>query len=239
MDQNNKLIESLEDIHPALWRANQLARSVAKGVDTGHSILTNQLPDRGWPIGSLVELLVQQNGVGELRLLAPALAKVANRRIVMLQPPHNPQILGLAQLGLDPSKLVWLKSSSSADANWACEQVLKGGCGALLYWAPHIRAESLRRLHLAAQAGETLFFLLRPISAARDPSPAPLRLGVRPASGGLNITFIKRRGPIREEPLFLPLTTVTKTHTRRPRPSVIPAPAEIVSTDFSESNSEF
>lgn len=237
MDQTTKSIQSPEDIHPAIWRADQLARSVAKGVDTGHRILTNQLPERGWPMGNLVEILTQQNGIGEMRLLAPALAKVANRRIIMLQPPHPPQILGFAKLGLDPSKLVWVKSNSSAEANWACEQVLRSAsCGAVLFWAQHIRPESLRRLHLAAQAGETLFFLLRPISAAQDASPAPLRLGVRPAPGGLNITFIKRRGPIREEPLFLPLTTVTKPRTRRVLPAITPAPAEINLPDFSASN---
>lgn len=237
MNQTTKILSNPEDLHPALWRADQLARSVARGVDTGHRILTNQLPDRGWPMGNLVEILVQQHGVGEMRLLAPALAKVASRRIVMLQPPHAPQILGPAGLGLEPGRLVWLKSNSSADANWACEQVLKSAsCGALLYWAQNIRPESLRRLHLAAQSGETLFFLLRPISAAQDSSPAPLRLGVRPAPGGLNVTFIKRRGPIREEPVFLPLTTVTQPHTRRPLPSVIPLPVEIKSRESLESN---
>lgn len=93
MNETTKILRSPEDLHPALWRADQLARSVAKRVDTGYPVLTNQLADRGWPMGNLVEILVQQTGVGELRLLAPALAKVANRRIVMLQPPHTPQIL--------------------------------------------------------------------------------------------------------------------------------------------------
>ena len=68
-----------------------------------------------------------------------------------------------------------------------------------------MRQENLRRLHLAAQAGETLFFVLRPLATAQDSSPSPLRLSLRPAEGGVNIGFIKRRGPQRDEPLFLRL----------------------------------
>ena len=53
------------------------------------------------------------------------------------------------------------------DALWAAEQILRSGCcGALLLWQQHVRSEALRRLHLAAQSGETLFCLMRPLAAA-------------------------------------------------------------------------
>jgi protein ImuA len=58
---------------------------------------------------------------------------------------------------------------------------------------------------LAAQAGETLFFMMRPLAAAQDPSPAPLRLSLRPAFGGINVGFVKRQGPARDDALFLPM----------------------------------
>jgi protein ImuA len=117
--------------------------------------------------------------------------------------PNAPAFAGL---GLPPTDLTWLKSQSTADALWAAETVLRSGtCGSLLFWNTHVRQESLRRLHLAAQAGETLFFVLRPLAAAQDSSPSPLRLSLRPADGGVDIGFIKRRGPQRDEPLFLPL----------------------------------
>ena len=195
-----------EELHPSLWRASQLARSVGRCVDAGHVALSNHLPGGGWPQSTLVELLPQQSGIGEMRLLAPALRKVAERKIIFLQPPHAPQAIAMAGLGLAPSALIWLKSEASADALWAAEQVLRSNsCGSLLFWAKHIRPESLRRLHLAAQAGETLFFLLRPLSAALDASPAPLRLGLRPVSDGIEVNFIKRRGPQLDEPLFVRL----------------------------------
>jgi protein ImuA len=195
-------------LHPSLWRASQLARSSTHCVDTGHAALSAQLPGGGWPTGALVDLLLQQPGIGELRLLRPALAEVAKRRIVLLQPPHPPQALAMAALGVPPADLIWLRAGQTADALWAAEQVLRSGsCGALLFWQNHMRADSLRRLHLAAQAGETLFFLMRPLAASQDASPAPLRLALRPQAGGIEIDFVKRRGPQRDASLFLPLTS--------------------------------
>ena len=202
-----------ESLHPSLWRASQLARSGTRCIDTGHAALSAQLPGGGWPTGTLVDLLLQQAGIGELRLLRPALAAVAGRRIVLLQPPHPPQALALAALGVPPSQLIWLRAGQTADALWAAEQVLRSGsCGALLFWPGHagqnhVRADSLRRLHLAAQAGETLFFLMRPLAARHDASPAPLRLALRPQAGGVEIDFVKRRGPTRDASLFLPLSS--------------------------------
>jgi protein ImuA len=217
-------IAAPQDLHPSLWRASQLAHASTRCVDTGHAALSAQLPGGGWPTGTLVDLLLQQPGIGEMRLLRPALAAAAARRIVLLQPPHPPQALALAALGLAPSQLIWIRSSRSADALWAAEQVLRSGsCGALLFWTQHARGESLRRLHLAAQSGETLFFLLRPLAAAQDASPAPLRLGLRPAAGGIDIQFVKRRGPQRDAPLFLPMTpSLLQRHASLDRP--LPAP---------------
>ncbi|WP_306667733.1 hypothetical protein [Massilia sp. CCM 8734] len=127
--------------------------------------------------------------------MAPALVKVAQRRVVLLQPPHSPQTLALGGMGLDASQVLWVKSNRPGDALWAAETVLRSGsCGALLFWASHVRPESLRRLNLAAQAGEALFFMLRPIAAAQDASPAPLRLSLRPAPGGVDVDSSKGAG---------------------------------------------
>jgi protein ImuA len=218
------------DFHPAIWRASQLAQSSGRCVGTGHPVLSTQLPGGGWPVSTMIELLLQQPGIGELRLLRPALQEVARRRIVLLQPPHSPQALALAALGLPPAQLTWLRSQRSSDALWAAEQVLRSGsCGALLFWQQHVRSEALRRLHLAAQAGETLFFMMRPLASAQDASPSPLRLSLRPAAGGLEIGFVKRRGPLRDAPLFLPLTpSLLQRHAPLDRPQPAPATARSV-----------
>jgi protein ImuA len=227
----------LEALHPSLWRASQLGHSRTRCIDTGYPTLSNLLPGGGWPTGALVDLLVQQPGIGEMRLLAPALAKISSRKVALLQPPHTPQVIALAAMGVPPASAYWLRANRTADALWAAEQVLRSGsCGALLFWQNQIRSESLRRLHLAAQAGETLFVLMRPIAAAQDPAPAPLRLGLRPKAGGLEIEFVKRQGPRHDEPLFLPMH-VGAAHVFKPRRQTtlerVATEREVVASQFS------
>jgi cell division inhibitor SulA/protein ImuA len=120
-----------------------------------------------------------------------------------------------------------LRASNTADALWCAERVLNArSCGALLFWQQHIRSEALRRLHLAAQATETLLILVRPLAAAQDSSPTTLRLGVRPADGGIVVDVIKRRGPTRTDPLSIhlqPTPILLSPHGRVRRH--LPAPA--------------
>lgn len=210
-----------EALHPAIWRASQLGRGTTRCTDTGHPALSMQLPGGGWPIGTLTELLLQRPGIGELRLLGPALASVERRGVMLVTPPNVPHILALTALGVRPDNVTWIRCERSGDALWAAEQVLRSGtCGALLLWQPHVQQDRLRRLHLAAQQGETLFVMFRHLNAAVEASPAPLRLGLRPAVGGLEIQFIKRQGPSREERLFLPMPL---TPVFRPMPRGTPA----------------
>ncbi|MCP3024704.1 translesion DNA synthesis-associated protein ImuA [Cupriavidus basilensis] len=214
-----------ESIHPALWLAAQLARANGRTVATGYPVLTAELPGGGWPTASLVELLVRQPGVGELRLLRPALGEVCKRPIALIQPPQTPQALALASWGVPPERLLWIRSQRTADALWATEQLLRAGtCGAVLLWQTHIRNDALRRLHLAAQSGEALFFLMRPLACARDASPAPLRIGVAPAAGGVDLSFIKRRGPQQDLPVRVLLEPSPILLHRHVAPLDLPAP---------------
>ncbi|SAL05466.1 cell division protein [Caballeronia arationis] len=200
------LPKDIEDIHPSLWRGNQLARRVGRTVDTGYENLSAQLPGGGWPIGSLVELLVQQPGIGEIRMLQPALKAVAKRPVVLIKPPQVPNAMGLSYVGIPFDKIMMLNPSSTADALWSTEQILKANtCGAVLLWQQHIRADSLRRLLLAAQSSEMLLFVLRPIAAQQDASPAALRLALRPVADGVSVDIIKRKGPVGIEPFAVAL----------------------------------
>jgi protein ImuA len=197
---------SAESIHPSLWRASQLARGRGRVVDTGYPTLSAELPDGGWPLGALIDLLVQQAGVGEFRLLRPALGNVGKRPIALLQPPHTPNALGLGYIGLPLEHVLHVKTNATADALWSAEQMLRAGsCGALIFWAQHVNASALRRLHLAAQAAETLFVMVGPLAAAQDSSPALLRLALRPAEEGLAVDIVKRRGPTLAAPLSVVL----------------------------------
>jgi len=187
------LPQHIETIHASLWRGSELARAYGKTIDTGYAALSAELPGGGWPIGALVELLVQQPGIGEMRLLKPALVAASKRPVALLQAPHVPNSLAFSYMGLPLDKLMMLRAPKTADALWCAERVLNArSCGALLFWQQHIRSEALRRLHLAAQATETLLILVRPLAAAQDSSPAALRLAVRPADSGIVVDVVKR-----------------------------------------------
>jgi protein ImuA len=224
-----------EAIHPSLWRASQLARVRGGTLDTGYAALSAELPGGGWPLGALVDLLVEQAGVGEIRLLRPALSGLGNRPIVLMQPPHIPNGLGLEYIGLPLEQLMRIRAAKITDALWSAEQILRAGsCGALLFWAQHVKTSSLRRLHLAAQSSETLFLMVRPLAAAQDASPAVLRLALRPAGDGLTVDIVKRRGPTRAEPLSIPLQptpVLFSRHARLSRRPVIPVAARGLSAE--------
>lgn len=224
---------SPEDLHPALWRAHQLGRSgaTAAGVaaSSGHDALDAQLPGGGWPARLLTELLLPHAGVGELRLLAPALAALQQRQrsLMWFDPPAAPCAWALAALGIDLKQLVIVRSRQTvpgraaspaaraklpaADILWALEHALKSGhLGAAVAWLPsRLPADALRRLQLAAQAHDGPVFLLRDAQERNRPSAAPLRLLL--ASAGpdrLHVHVLKRRGPPPTEPVVLSLAPV-------------------------------
>lgn len=177
----------------------------------------------GWPVGARMDLLVQQAGVGELRLLRPALSAAGTRPIALLQPPHMPNGLGLGYIGLPLERLLHVKTKGTADALSPAEQLLRAGsCGALIFWAQHVKSSSSRRLHLAAQSSETLFVLIVPLAAAQASSPALLRSALRPAEDGLMVDIVKRRGPVRADPLSVQLQPTPVLLSSRRRAARIP-----------------
>jgi protein ImuA len=146
-------------------------------------------------VGALIELLVQQPGIGEIRLLHPALSAIAMRPIALMRPPHVANAIGFAYQGVPPEQLLLLRAEKTADTLWSAERILQAGtCGALVLWDRHIRPESLRRLYMAARSSKTLFLLIRPLAAAQDSSPATLRLALRPHEDGVLVDIIHRRG---------------------------------------------
>lgn len=97
--------------HPALWRAHQLGRAGAQGratVPSGWPPLDAELPGGGWPCQGLTELLLAQAGIGELRLLAPALAALQQQgqAVMLFGAPALPCAWTLRALGLRLDALV-------------------------------------------------------------------------------------------------------------------------------------
>lgn len=152
---------------------------------TGHAALDAALPGGGWPEAALTEILVAGQGVGELQLLWPTLARLsaAGERIVLVAPPHVPYPQAWQNAGVDLRQLAVIQAGER-DALWAAEQCLRSGsCGAVLCWPQQADDRALRRLQVAAETGQTLAFAYRSLQHALNPSPAALRIAVeaRPA----------------------------------------------------------
>ena len=178
-----------------LWRADELPAEDAGGptLSSGFAELDRELPGGGWPQGQLIELLTDDAGIGELSLLAPALAHLA-----------------LATAGLDLARTIFVKPATPRESLWAVEQSLRARhLGAVVGWLPHASGDgdfrALRRLHLLAQSHQALAFMLRSTRQAQAPSPAVLRLQLASAGAQLQVTLLKRRGRPLLEPIALSL----------------------------------
>ena len=208
---SNPASDSVPDtpLPDAIWRADQLGSYRSSPAASGYPELDRELPGGGWPPSVLVELLLPQPGIGELRLLAPVLAPLtqAGKTVLLLAPPHIPFAPALRQLGLDLGNVLVVQADKPADRVWAAQQALKSASlGALLCWLPQVKAEHLRRLQLAAAGGAGLAFVFRPWSAQEQSSPAPLRLRCQAApSGKLALEVFKRRGPAHGAAIVVPL----------------------------------
>lgn len=207
--QRARIVPAPETLHPALWRAGSLARASGRVLATGYDALNTELPGGGWPLGGLTELLCPQPGIGECRLLRPALSTLCagTGRIALVGPPHLPNAVRLVGWDFSPEQIVWVRADKPADLLWAAEQIVRSQAfGGVLIWLNQARPGALRRLQVLAQAGESAIWVFRPAQALRESSPAVLRLGLVPAGGdALSILFHKRRGPLRDTPLLLPL----------------------------------
>jgi len=155
----------------------------------------------GWPRGTLIELLPDSHGIGEFRLLLPALARLAGEPqparpwIMLVAPPCIPYAPVLHRHGLDLSRLLVVQAATAVDVLWTAEQALRSGlCAALLAWCDNAQRVALQRLKLAAEQDGALLILFRPPAARQRPSPAVLRISLQAAAGdGLALEVFRNR----------------------------------------------
>ncbi|MGE8212714.1 MULTISPECIES: translesion DNA synthesis-associated protein ImuA [unclassified Stenotrophomonas] len=177
-----------------IWRG-QPAPLPPSRQSTGHALLDEVLPTGGWPESALSEILLPADGVGELRLLWPSLARLtqAGERVVLVAPPHLPYAPAWQAAGVDLRQIQVVEAPELRDALWASEQCLRSGsCGAVLCWPQLAEDKALRRLQVAAESGQTLGFACRPLQAVRNPSPAALRIAIDAQPAQLRV--LKCRG---------------------------------------------
>jgi cell division inhibitor SulA/protein ImuA len=181
-----------------LWRGNASTPKSQVLISTGRAELDDLFG--GWPQGALTEIVASRQGIGEVALLLPALARLtrADRWLAFIAPPHIPYAPGLAQGGVQLERVLVVKPEKNPDTLWALEQALRAGCcGAVLAWPARADFTALRRLQLAAEAGDAMAVIYRPEESARESSPAALRLQLGTVDGELEIRVLKQRGGLR------------------------------------------
>jgi len=192
---------------PGVWRAGEMDRAMPAGIPSGHARLDMELPGGGWPRSSLVEILHDGAGLGEVSLLFGALKTVAEegRAVAWINPPHLPYAPALASAGVPLDACLVVRPAAAEDALWSADQALRSGaCGAVLFWLPAKTDYAwLRRLQMAAEAGRTLAVLFRPTSASVHATPAHLRVLVTHRAGLLHVALPKRRGPPLAHPIAI------------------------------------
>ncbi|HEU4813277.1 MAG TPA: translesion DNA synthesis-associated protein ImuA [Xanthomonadaceae bacterium] len=182
-----------------VWRGSPAQAPVpADALPTGCDALDAVLPSGGWPPSALSEILLPVDGVGELQLAWPVLARLsqAGRTVVLVAPPYEVHAPAWAAAGIDLAHL-HLVHAETRDALWAAEQCLRSGaCGAVLCWPAKADDRALRRLQVAAEAGQCIGLGFRPMQAALNPSPAALRVAIEPSTDGTprQLRVLKCRG---------------------------------------------
>ena len=221
---------------PLIWRGDAVASTV-ESIPTGFAALDEALPGGGWPEGMLCELILEGTGIGELRLLAPALAQLtaADEWVALISPPCLPYAPALTGLGIDLARLLIIEALAD-EGWWAAEQVLRAGsCAAALFWPSKVDERRLRRLQHAAQASRCWGTVFLDAEQALPVSPAPLRLKLAATEdcSWLKLQILKRRGSTIDTPLFLdigtpslargPLLKTATVHSNTPSARPLPA----------------
>lgn len=186
-----------------LWRG-KAAVAVRGAQPTGHDLLDAALPTQGWPEAALTEILLPADGVGELRLVLPTLARLTQARqtVVLIAPPYIPFAPAWRALGVDLAYL-HIVQARPREIGWAMEQCLRAGCcAAVVGWPARADERMLRRLQLAASSGQALGFLFRDRQHLANASPAALRIEIESSPSRLRVR--KCRGGTAPPPIPVP-----------------------------------
>lgn len=215
----------IEDLlsHPLLWRGEDTGFAATPAITTGFDALDRYMPGGGWPLAGISEIFIEHYGLGELRVLMPALAALSHRAveakkwIVWIAPPFVPYAPALAHHGVDLSRILLVHppgpkkgsdpisqemGSDPKDTLWAVEQAIRSQSSvATLAWVKEADVTALRRLQLGAETHRCWTVLFRPVEAIGQSSPAALRFRLLSGGGspdrdqaGIQIEIQKCRG---------------------------------------------
>ena len=148
---------------------------------TGCESIDRLLPGSGLRIDAVNEWVADGDASGAAALsLAIASARAKKGPLVVVADSNHFYPPAAAAVGIDPSKIIWVRPTTTADTVWSIDQALR--CtGASAVWASvgaWMDDRDARRFQLAAEKGQTTGFLVRPRSVRGRPTFAEVRFHV-------------------------------------------------------------
>ena len=214
----SSILQSLQTNH-LIWQANSLNQDPNNSVTSGFAELDGKL-NGGWPDKGIIELQCSPIGIGEVRLLLPALrqlslskaqgeglgesreknqtkpqAKLEESLYIWVAPPGRLNGQVLVEAGLPLANTLVVSGISAKEAFWLSEKSLRSGCcAAVVLWCDELEPNQAKRLQLAAKEGNSLGFVIRPPSKVSQSLPVSVRMVVAPHVQGLQVNISKRLG---------------------------------------------
>lgn len=186
------LINQLKDKH-LIWQGYKHS-SATEYLPTGFDTLDEKLGG-GFPRHGVVEIQ-SQLGIGELRLLSPHIKSNRSEKVsVFIHPPGQVSAEQLSYVGIEQDKVLIIIPSSAKEALWAAEQCLKSGvCSNVLLWHCSLEVHQARRLQVASEQGDCVFFIFKTWQRHTLSLPVSLSMTLLPHPAGLSVRITKRKG---------------------------------------------
>lgn len=166
-----------------IWNLAQASARPYSLINTGFTELEQAFSLGGWPLKTTTEIALSNEGIGELRLLLPAIQNLINHsnkpHMIWVCPPHTPYARAFLKQGIDTNRLILIKTKNPSDTLWAAEQILlANSCCILITWTGrhNLSHKESRRLQLAASRSDTWHVQFRHPSCLQQPSAARMRL---------------------------------------------------------------
>jgi protein ImuA len=202
-----EIVGDLRRLLPKLEHVSTRGQSFSFGLPA----LDAHLPGRGLAAGALHEVASESEGdmpmafgfvaalLGRLPPEAPLLLVVSPRGLADYGRPYGH---GLAELGLDPGRLILVETQDELQALWAMEEALRSAVPAAVAGAigRELDLKASRRLHLAAGGSGLPLILLRPAWMTGSSAAATRwRIGAARAERDRFGLFGRRRWRVRLE----------------------------------------
>jgi protein ImuA len=183
------------DSIPHVWRGAGADRRIHRTIATGLARLDVALGG-GWPTGELIELLTNEQGIGELQLILPlarALLREYPEHVVFwANVPHDFNAVALLQYQIEPTRQWYAGRMTDSDTAFTIDTAVRShACALVVGWLGRVSTAQLRRIKLGCAASRTTCVLFRPSSVRHGASPAGLRIALVPTSTALQLDIFK------------------------------------------------